>query len=148
MKNASNKSEPFLLNINLEDIILNEDNLDNIYERFKILYGFNKMFPNLKNKKLLYIKYNDIINNNNDNLQNNKYKIILIDFMNERLTDLNNVIININSFISKKKDIFDNVEILSFYNFNLIDIDKNNINNNKNNINANISYNFNCLPSL
>ena len=148
MKNASNESESFLLNINLEDIILNEDKLDNIYERFKILYGFNKMLPNLKNKKLLYIKYNDIIKNNNDNLPNNKYKIILIDFMNEQLTDLNNVITNINNFISKKKDIFDNVEILSFYNFNLIDIDKNNINNNRNNISANISNNFDCLPSL
>ena len=148
MKNTSNEYEPFLFNFNLEDIILNEDKLDNIYERFKIFYGFNKMFPNLKNKKLLYIKYNDIINNNNDNLPNNKYKIILIDFMNEQLTDLNNAITNINSFISKKKDIFGNVEILSFYNFNLIDIDKNNINNNKNNISANISYNFNCLPSL
>ena len=150
MKNATNKFEPFLLNINLEDIILNEDKLDNIYERFKILYGFNKMFPNLKNKKLLYIKYNDIINNKNDNLSNNKYKIILIDFMNEQLTDLNNVITNINSFISQKKDIFDNVEILSFYNFNLIDIeiDKNNINNNMNNISENISSNFDCLPSL
>jgi hypothetical protein len=108
------------------------------------------MFPNLKNKKLLYIKYNDIINNKNDNLSNNKYKIILIDFMNEQLTDLNNVITNINSFISQKKDIFDNVEILSFYNFNLIDIeiDKNNINNNMNNISENISSNFDCLPSL
>ena len=102
MKNAPNKFEPFLLNINLEDIILNEDKLDNIYERFKILYGFNKMFPNLKNKILLYIKYNDIINNNNGNLSNNKYKIILIDFINEQINDLNKAITNINSFISKK----------------------------------------------
>jgi len=146
MKNASNKSEPFLLEINLEDIILNEDKLDNIYERFKILYGFNKMFPNLKNKKLLYIKYNDIINNNNGNLTNNKYKIILIDFINEQITDLNKAIEIINSFISKNKYIFTNVEILSFYNFNLIDIDTSKINSNNNN--ENISYHFDCLPGL
>ena len=145
MKNASNNSESFLLNINLEDIFLYDDKLDNIYERFKILYGFNKMFPNLKNKKILYIKYNDIIN---INLTNNKYKIIVIDFINELISDLNKAITNINSFILKNKDIFANVEILSFYSFNLVDNDKNSINNNKDNISTNISINFDSLPSL
>ena len=37
--------------VNLEDISIREDKLDNIYERYKILYGFNKMFPKLKKKK-------------------------------------------------------------------------------------------------
>ena len=53
MISSSDKSDSFLFNINLDNIILKEENLDNIYERFKIIYGFNKMFPNLKNKKLL-----------------------------------------------------------------------------------------------
>ena len=68
-------------------------------------------------------------------MSNNKYKIILIDFINEQKNDLNKAITNINSFLSKNKDIFTNLEILSFYNFNLIDIDRSKTNNN--NINEN-----------
>jgi len=49
MANDSSESDNILFNIHLDDIISNEDKLDNIYERYKILYGFNKMFLNLKN---------------------------------------------------------------------------------------------------
>ena len=35
-----------LENLNLEDISLRKDKLDNIYERYKILYGFIKSFLN------------------------------------------------------------------------------------------------------
>ena len=71
MANDLNESDNILLNMNLDDIILKEDNLDNIYERYKILYGLNKMFLNLKNRKILNIKYNNILNKD-ININNNK----------------------------------------------------------------------------
>ena len=46
--NNLNKKNNILEKVKLDKIIINEDNLDNIYERFKILYGFNAMFPLLK----------------------------------------------------------------------------------------------------
>lgn len=49
--NNLNKKNNFLEKVKLDKIIINEDNLDNIYERFKILHGFNAMFPLLKEKK-------------------------------------------------------------------------------------------------
>ena len=144
--NDLTESDNILLNIHLDEIITKEDNLDNVYERYKILYGFNKMFLNLKNKKFLSIKYNGILNNDNDiNISKNKYKIISIDFMYKPIKDLNKVIININSFISNNKDIFTNVEILSFNNFNLIYDDKTN---NNNVINIASSNEFENLPNL
>ena len=150
MANDSNESDNVLFNIHLDDIISKEDNLDNIYERYKILYGFNKMFLNLKIKKLLNIKYNEIINHDINIFNNkNKYKIISIDFIHKPIIDLNKAIININSFISNNKDIFINVEILSFNNFNLISDDKTNNENENNNGNKEASSNtFDNLPNL
>ena len=143
-----NESDNILINIHLDDIISNEDNLENIYERYKILYGFNKMFLNLKNKKFLNIQYNDILNTDIKK-PNNKYKIISIDFMHKPITDLNKVIININSFISNRKDIFTNVEIISFSNFNLIyDDETKNENNNNIIINTDFSITFDNLLNL
>ena len=144
MANDLNESYKILLNIYLDDIILKEDHLDNIYERYKILYGLNKIFLNLKNKKILNIKYNNILNKD-INIDNNKYKIISIDFMHKPIINLNKTITNINSFISNNKDIFENVEILSFYNFNLIYDDKES---NNNCIKADNSNTFDNLPNL
>ena len=149
MENEANKSEDILSNINLDDIILKEDNLDNIYERYKILYGLNKMFINLKNKKILLIKYSDILlyEQNNINVSNNNYKKILIDFNNEPKEEVNQTIKNINKFITNNKDRFINVEMLSFYNFTLTNNEEDLINNIKNN--NNISNNtFDGLPNL
>ena len=41
----------------IKTIEIKLDNIDNIYERYKIIYGFNKMFPNLENKNILEISY-------------------------------------------------------------------------------------------
>ena len=139
METEINKSENIFTNINLDEVILKEDNLDNIYERYKILYGFHKMFLNIKNIKLLFMRYSDILTDN-QNFYNNKYKIILIDFMNEPITELNIIIKNINSFISNYRDRFINVEILSFYNFNLTNKEKDIMNMNTNS--------FEDLPNL
>ena len=144
MANDLNESDNILLNMNLDDIILKEDNLDNIYERYKILYGLNKMFLNLKNRKILNIKYNNILNKD-INIDNYKYKIIAIDFMHKPIININKAITNINSFISKNKDIFENVEILSFYNCNLIYDDKES---NNNCIKEDNSNTFDNLPNL
>ena len=148
MANDSSESDNILFNIHLDDITSKEGNLDNIYERYKILYGFNKMFLNLKNKKLLNIKYNDMLNSE-INICNNKYKIISIDFMHQPIKDLNEAITNINSFILNNKDLFTNVEFLSFYNFNLIyDDDKENNQNNNNDNKTASSNTFDNLPNL
>jgi len=67
--------------------------------------------------------------------------------MHKPIKDLKEVIININSFISNNKDIFANVEILSFNNFNLIYDNKEN-NDNNNSIKTVSSYSFDNLPNL
>ena len=67
-------------NLDLEDISIREDKLDNIYERYKILYGFNKMFPKLKKKKIFEIRYNDVLNGNFIFPANKEDKILIIDF--------------------------------------------------------------------
>ena len=46
--NYNKSKENILEKINIEEIEIKEENLDNIYERFKIIYGFHKMFPNTK----------------------------------------------------------------------------------------------------
>ena len=109
-----------LENLNLEDISLREDKLDNIYERYKILYGFNKMFPKLKKKKIFEIKYNDVLNENFIFPTNKEDKILIIDFEYKIFDNINIIIDNINNFISNmytNRNINNNIEILSFINF-------------------------------
>ena len=109
-----------LENLNLEDISLREDKLDNIYERYKILYGFNKMFPKLKKKKIFEIKYNDVLNENFIFPSNKEDKILIIDFEYKIFDNINIIIDNINNFISNmytNRNINNNIEILSFINF-------------------------------
>ena len=142
----SNRSENLLTNIYLNDILLHEEKIDNIYERFKILYFFNLMFPKLKNTKILNIKYNEIINYNNNIYKisfNNVYKIFIIDFCNEHIFDLDQVIHNINLFIINNKEKFINIEIISFCDFQLV---KNK--DNSNNIDLINSNTFIDLPNL
>ena len=77
----NNKEKSILEDIKIKRIELKEDKLDNIYEQYKIIYGFNKLFPNLESKKILELFYiNDIINNDINNKNNHKYKIIMINF--------------------------------------------------------------------
>ena len=109
-----------LENLNLEDISLREDKLDNIYERYKILYGFNKMFPKLKKKKIFEIRYNDVLNENFIFPSNKEDKILIIDFEYKIFDNINIIIDNINNFISNmytNRNINNNIEILSFINF-------------------------------
>ena len=141
-----NKSkENVLENINLEEIELKEENLDNINERYKIIYGFNKMFPNLKNKKLLEMTYANIIDNTcvNVNDINCNYKIIIINFEDIQINDnFNTIIENIKNFILKKlSNNINNIEILSFKNIQI------KINNNNNDTFID-SCNLNFLPGL
>ena len=49
-KKSSIKKENLLARIQLEEIILKEGNLKHVLEKNETLFGFNKMFPNLKNK--------------------------------------------------------------------------------------------------
>ena len=123
--NFNNSKENFLEKINLEEIILNDEKLDNLYERFKILYGFNKMFPNLKNKNVLELKFENISDDKfNINLCN--YKIIIIDFCNISIDDINIEIDKINNFILNKLS-KNNIEILYFNNFQLSEKNGSNI---------------------
>ena len=107
--------------INLDEIELNDDKLDNYYEKFKIIFGFNKMFPNLKKKKLMEIKYEEINKANNIiKLPTNDLKIIIFDFNSAPIVDdYNTVCQNINNFIKNKNKI----EIISFYNFQINNIE-------------------------
>ena len=108
--------------INLEDISIREDKLDNIYERYKILYGFNKMFPKLKKKKILEIKYDDILDITFICQANKEDKILIIDFEYKIFDNIDIVINNINNFISiiyTNRKINNNIEILSFINFQM-----------------------------
>ena len=109
-----------LENLNLEDISIREDKLDNIYERYKILYGFSKMFPKLKKKKIFEIRYNDVLGENFIFPTNIENKILIIDFEFKIFDNINIVIDNINKFISNiytNRNINNNIEILSFINF-------------------------------
>ena len=109
-------------NLNLEDISIREDKLDNIYERYKILYGFNKMFPKLKKKKIFEIKYNDVLNENLVLSTSKEDKILIIDFENKIFDNIDIVIDDINNFISniyENRNISNNIEILSFINFKM-----------------------------
>ena len=129
-----------------KDIELKEEKLNNIYEQFKLIYGFNKLFPNLENKKIIELSYlNDIKNHINRNINdiNCKYKIVLINFDNIPMKEgFNNIIDNIINFILKNfKNQINNIEILSFININLVsDIDNNNI--------IKLNNNFDNLPNL
>jgi len=158
MLNFNNSKENFLEKINLEEIILNDERLDNLYERFKILYGFNKMFPNLKNKNVLELKFKNI-SDDKFNINFCNYKIFIIDFCNISIDDVNIIIDNINNFILNKLS-KNNIEIICFNNFqlsekngsNIININKFTslpnlkeffINNNNNDNNISISKNLN-----
>ena len=118
-----NKDEKNILEkVNLEDISIRENKLDNIYERYKILYGFNKMFPKLKKKKILEIKYDDVLDINFISQNNKEDKILIIDFEYKIIDNIDIVIDNINNFISNiytKRNINNNIEILSFINFQM-----------------------------
>jgi len=142
-KIINNKGNSILGNIKTKKLEMNEEKLNNIYERFKIIYGFNKLFPNLENKKLLELSYvNDIKNNNIDNIYINcNYKIIIIDFNNMSLKeDINIIIENIKDFILKNlQNQLNNIEMISFININLITEDNNKIN---------LKNNFYFLPNL
>ena len=136
---SNNKDKDEILSkIFLNNIILKEDKLDNYYERFKILYGFNKMFPKLKTKKLLRIDYKDIINNS-DLYNNNHYKIMIIDFYDEEINDIYKMKENIYLYLSNNIDAFKNINIISFYNLNLNNINIDQLIDNKI---------FNYLPNL
>ena len=137
MLNFNNSKENFLEKINLEEIILNDERLDNIYERFKILYGFNKMFPNLKNKNVLELKFKNI-SDDKFNINFCNYKIIIIDFCNISIDDINIIIDKINIFILNKLS-KNNIEIIYFNNFQLSEKNGSNI------ININ---KFTSLPNL
>ena len=139
--NYNKTKENFLDKINLEEIDLKENKLDNIYEKFKVIYGFNKMFPNLKNKKLIEIKYEDIINKNYTINNNNNCSCIIfsINFENKKIKDdINTIIETINIFINKNlSNSISTIEILCFYNIKL-DYTNSYISSN----------NFNTLPNL
>ena len=78
-----------LENINIKNIEMNVNNLNNIYEKYKIIYGFNKMFPKIENKKILELSSEDILNNYYYNISDNKctYKIIEINFNNKKIRE-------------------------------------------------------------
>jgi hypothetical protein len=86
--------------VNLEDISIRDDKLDSIYERYKILYGFNKMFPNLKKKRILDIKYDDVVDVNFISKTNKEDIILIIDFEYKIIDDIEISIDNINNFIT------------------------------------------------
>ena len=138
--NNKNKNNNILEKINLEKIIIKEDNLDNIYEKFKILYGFNQMFPFLKDKKILELKYEIIIDNKYIKKEYNSYKIIIIDFENKILkNELNEIINKINELITKNLDsIKNNIEMIIFKNIQIKEV----------NINLRDSNIFINLPNL
>ena len=138
--NNLNKKNNILEKVKLDKIIINEDNLDNIYERFKILHGFNAMFPLLKEKKILEIKYKDLLENKLIKNEYNSYKIMNIDFENNLLNDKLNEIINIiNNFIDKNLDTIKNeIEIVYCNNLNI----------KENYININDLNMFKNLPNL
>ena len=136
-----------LSKINIDEIILLNDILCNISinEQYKILYGFDKMFQNLHKKRILKIKYSDIVNNITYNNTNNDYKVISIDFYNKEINDLEKIINKINEYFNHFGNI-SNVEILSFNNFKLNNISSD-INNIKN-IDIITSNTFSCLKNL
>ena len=115
-----NSEGNILEKINLDEIILNDEKLDNLYERFKILYGFNKMFPNLNKKKVLELKYENI-SDNKFIINNCNYKILIIDFFNIIIEDIKIIIDKINNYILNQLSNKNNIEILCFKNFNLND---------------------------
>ena len=139
----SKNNNSILDNIKTIKINSNEDELSNVYEQYKILFGFNKLFPNLENKKLLELSYiNDIKDIKSNNIQNNNindiyYKIISIDFENISLNeDINTIFKNIKNFISQ--NMFYNVnriKMIVFNNFNLTNLENAKIDNLSNNFN-------------
>ena len=138
-----NSKNNILEEIKTKKIKLKEDKLNNIYEQYKIIYGFNKLFPNLEIKKILEINYNEIINNNDISNSKCNYKIIDINFENISIKeDFNIIFNNIINYINKnyKFNSLNSLEIISFSNFDfslLENISKININNN-----------FDLLPNL
>ena len=136
---CENDNKGILKSMELEEINIMDENICNIYEKYKILFGFNKIFPKLKSTKLLQIKYTDLNNNNfliNKELSN--YRIINIDFNGELFDNFNDIIKVINIYF-EKNPILNNIEIISFINLSLNDYIKKNYN---------INLNSNSFPSL
>ena len=140
--NYNNTENNVLEKNKIKNIELNVDNLNNIYEKYKIIYGFNKMFPNLENKKILEISYEDMINNTYNNINDNKsyYEIIEVNFEQKEIKeDINSIINNVTNFIKQNLSKYiNNIKIISFINFTCEIINNKNI----------ISYNFDELKDL
>jgi len=138
-----NTKNNILGEMKVKQIELKEDKLNNIYEQYKIIYGFNKLFTNLEIKKIFEINYNDITNNNDINNSKCNYKIVDINFENIFIKEDFNIIFNNIINLINKNNKFNNLkslEIISFSNFDLTileNVSKININNN-----------FDILPNL
>jgi hypothetical protein len=76
------------------------------------------MFPNLKQKKVLELKYENI-SDDKFIINNCSYKIAIIDFCNIIIDDINISIDKINNYILNKLS-NNKIEILCFNNFNII----------------------------
>ena len=130
----------------IKTIEIKLDNIDNIYERYKIIYGFNKMFPNLENKNILEISYEDIKNRNYENTNDikNIYKIIEIHFNDKEIEeDMNTIFENIKNMIllNLPKNL-ENIEMIIFTDFST------NTNINGKDINLNIFDEFKNLKEI
>ena len=140
--NFINTGKNVLDKVGIKNVDLMEDKLNNVYEKYKIIYGFNKMFPNLENKKILEISYEDIMNNKYEIINDIKcnYKIIEVNFDNKELKkDINSIINDVKNFI--KQNLYNHINdilIISFINFTTE-------NNNNENINLN---NFEEIKNL
>ena len=103
------------------------------------------MFPNLENKKILELLYEDIINSKHNNINDKiyNYKFIRINFDKKEIKeDLITVINKIKNFmIQNMINNMNNIEIISFINLSLE-------NNNENIININIFDEFKNLKEL
>ena len=114
-------SEKKLEEVDLEEIVLNEYKLNNYYERFKVFYGFNKMFPKLHKKKLVEIKYEDCINKEgiHETKVDSSCKMLIVDCGFHEINEINTFIENIDKYLSNKNN--NNIEILSLINCKLSD---------------------------
>ena len=142
----NNKEKSILEDIKTKRIELKEDKLDNIYEQYKIIYGFNKLFPNLESKKILELFYiNDIINNDINNKNNHKYKIIMINFEKSLINkDINIIFENVYNYcLNNLKNNLNNIEIMVFINLNISIM-----NGGKIYKNINLKNKFDILPNL
>ena len=56
----NNREDNILNKININNITIKTENFNNIYDFYKTIFVFNKMFPKLKNKFCLELNYNKI----------------------------------------------------------------------------------------